>query len=108
MTRKKKSLGRRIAGVVLLLAAIAAVGWLFFSGLNDLDQGQDEQGVQQLEQAIRRAAVSCYAAEGCYPADVAYLTKYYGVQIDEDRYLVHYSIFAENLMPEISVTGKMA
>ena len=86
----------------VLAAAFAA--WLFFAGLTDLNDGQSEQGVQQLEEALRRAAVSCYAAEGRYPPEVAYMQQYYGVQIDESRYVVHYRVFAENLMPEISVT----
>ena len=47
-----------------------------------------------------------FPAEGCYPPDVAYMQQYYGVQIDESRYLVHYRVFAENLMPEITVTVK--
>ena len=98
---------KRCLKALLPLAAVGAAAWLFFTGLHDLDRGQSEQGVQQLEQALRRAAVSCYATEGCYPADAAYLSEYYGVQIDEERYLVHYAVFAENLMPEITVTVKM-
>ena len=104
---KKKKAGRWIkAFLPVVLAGLAA--WLFFTGLKDLDSGQSEQGVQQLEQALRRAAVSCYAAEGCYPAEVDYLTRFYGVQIDRDRYLVHYHVIAENLMPDITVTVKTA
>ena len=103
MVRKRKSAARRILGVLLPILAAALIGWLFFTGLSDLDRGQSEQGVQQLEEALRRAAVSCYAAEGCYPTDVQYLRDNYGVQVDDKRYMVHYRVFAENLMPDISV-----
>lgn len=89
---------------MLLWAALCllALGW-FRSALSSLERGQGEEGRQQLEDALRRAAVACYAAEGIYPPDLAYLEEHYGVQIDEERYTVFYDIFAENLMPDITV-----
>lgn len=47
--------------------------------------------------------MACYAAEGIYPPDLDYLKDHYGVQVDEERYTVFYSVFAENLMPDITV-----
>ena len=49
------------------------------------------------------SCVACYAAEGIYPPDLDYLKDHYGVQVDEERYTVFYSVFAENLMPDITV-----
>lgn len=102
---KRKKFAVRLGKALLPVIAAGLAAWLFFAGLSDLNAGQSEQGVQQLEEALRRAAVSCYAAEGRYPPEVAYMQTYYGVQIDESRYLVDYRVFAENLMPEITVTG---
>ena len=65
-----------------------------------------EEGKEQLEQALKRCAVTCYATEGIYPPDVEYMKEHYGIQIDEERYLVRYEIFAENLMPDITVVEK--
>ncbi len=75
----------------------------FFGALSGLEAGNAREGKQQLEDALRRAAVACYAAEGSYPASLSYLTEHYGVQVDESRYAVFYQVFAENLMPEITV-----
>ena len=94
--------GRWIFRIGALLLA-AAVVILFFAALQRLDAGQTEEGRQQLESALRRAAVACYAAEGYYPPDIDYLVRHYGIQIDERRYTVFYEVFAENLMPEITV-----
>ena len=47
--------------------------------------------------------LACYAAEGIYPPDLAYLEEHYGIQIDESRYTVYYDIFGSNLMPDITV-----
>ena len=55
------------------------------------------------EEALRRGCVACYAAEGAYPPTLEYLQQHYGVQIDSRRYAVHYDIFAENLMPDITI-----
>ena len=85
---------------VLLVAA--AVLWLFVA-VGNLQHSRNQYEQAQLEEALRRAAVACYAAEGIYPPDLAYLVTHYGVQIDETRYLVVYDAFAQNLMPDITV-----
>jgi len=89
-----------IAGSLLLAAAV--VLWFAFA-VGDLRQGSGEEARRQLEEAIRRAAVTCYANEGIYPPDLAYLQEHYGIRIDEENYIVHYEGIAANLMPDITV-----
>ena len=88
-----------------LLSALAGLLVLgcFLAALSHLTEGNSEVQRRQLEDSIRRAAVACYATEGYYPPDLNYLQTVYGIQIDDDRYAVHYEIFAENLMPDITV-----
>ena len=71
-----------------------------------LEQGREEQDIRQLEEALRRSAVACFASEGMYPADVAYLCEHYGLTYDESRYVVHYQLTASNFMPDITVTER--
>ena len=61
------------------------------------------KGLRQLVDALSRGCVACYAVEGCYPPDLDYLQEHYGIQVDEERYVVYYDIFAPNLMPDITV-----
>lgn len=91
-----------LRGAVLPVVAVAAL-LCFFTALSNLNQGQGEEGRRQLEDSLRRSAVACYAAEGIYPPDLDYLEAHYGIQIDRSRYAVFYEIFAENLMPGITV-----
>ena len=96
MRRKHSLLPSLLRG--LLLPVIAAAALLCFAmAVNNLDGGR------QLEESLRRGCVACYAAEGVYPPTLSYLEEHYGLQIDEERYTVHYSAFAENLMPDITV-----
>ena len=78
----------------------------FLFALQRLDAGHRAEGAAQLETAVRRYAVSCYAQEGFYPPDLAYMSEHYGLQIDEEKYFVHYEGIAENLMPEITVISR--
>ncbi len=94
-----------VRSVLTVLLVALLLGWLLVS-VGRLEEGQSEQGRQQLEDALRRAAVACYAAEGIYPPTLSYLQSHYGVQIDEQHYTVFYEIFAENLMPQITVLEK--
>lgn len=78
----------------------------FLLSVARLERGRQEQGVRVLEDALRRAAVACYASEGFYPSDADYLREKYGVTYDESRYQIHYDCFASNLMPDITVVEK--
>ena len=91
-----------LRSLLIGICSLAMLLW-FFTATAQLGTGQSEEGRQQLETALRRSAVACYAAEGIYPPTLEYLCEHYGIQIDEDRYYVFYEIFAENLMPDITV-----
>ena len=79
---------------------------LLWGFLPALRQKAGDEGARGLAESLRRAAVSCYALEGRYPPDLSYIAKHYGVSPDESRYVVYYSRFASNLMPEITVLQK--
>ena len=101
---KKHHVLRRMLPALAVLIVIAC----FFTALRNLRSGHGEAGRQQLESALRRAAVACYAADGVYPPDLDALKANSGVQIDTAHYAVFYEIFADNLMPEITVVEKEA
>lgn len=102
---QRKQKPRFLWKILLPVLALGLLLW-FFSALGHFGSGQAQEGKQQLETALRRAAVACYAAEGIYPPTLDYLTEHYGIQIDRSRYSVFYEIFAENLMPQITVLVK--
>ena len=104
---KRSGTGRGYGGALTAVILLTAALW-FFTALSSLNDGSRDEGKQQLETALRRAAVACYAAEGVYPPTLDYLREHYGVQIEEDRYTVFYEIFADNLMPDITVLEKGA
>lgn len=101
----RKGRKKRIAlpgWLVLPVAAVLALT-LFAGAMDSLTVGRSLEDRRQLEQALRRGCVACYAAEGAYPTDLEYLKEHYGVQVDEERYTVVYSPVAPNLMPDITV-----
>ena len=88
------------------LPVMAAAVLCFVVAVARLDQSGQAEGRQLLEDALRRTAVTCYAAEGVYPPSVDYMQQHYGLQYDAGRYTVYYNRFASNLMPEITVLDK--
>ena len=85
---------------------LAAAAIFVLAAVTNLERGKQEQDIRQLEQAVRRTAVACYAVEGVYPPNVDYMRRHYGLIYDDTRYAVHYEIFASNFMPEITVMEK--
>lgn len=98
----------RLLKCLLLPGAVAAVVLFFSTALEALEGGQAEEGLRQLENAVRKGCVACYAAEGAYPPSLEYLEEHYGIQVDRERYAVIYSAYAENLMPDITVIENAA
>lgn len=97
---------RTWSGIAAAAVILAILLW-FFTAVGNLSRDSGDEGRAQLESALRRSAVACYAAEGVYPPTLDYLTEHYGVQIG-DQYIVFYEIFASNLMPDITVLEKGA
>jgi len=91
---------KRFALGILLSAA------LFLLFLNRLEAGRQMQGLQRLEDSVRRTAVSCYASEGFYPPSVGYMEEHWGLQYEKERYVIRYEVFSSNLMPQITVLEK--
>lgn len=94
-----------LSAVFLPVLAVVIV-LCFLSGLSNVSRGHAQEELQQLEEALRRSAVACYAAEGMYPPNVAYLVEHYGIQINEKQFTVRYIPIADNLMPDITVLEK--
>lgn len=91
---------------VLGLALFAVVAWGVTFGVRQTAKASAAEGLRLAEQAVRRAAVSCYAVEGAYPGSYDALKERYGAVVDESRYVVFYEAFASNLMPEITVVER--
>ena len=101
MKRKRQRTG--LPAGMLLPLGFAAAAVCFATALDSLDRGRAGESHRRLEETLRRGCVACYAAEGAYPPDLDHLTRRYGIQIDQKRYVVKYMALGENLMPDITV-----
>ena len=99
---KRKTTSSRLLPVLMLLLTLCICAVFLFS-LRNLRVDHAQKDKEQLEQALTRAAVACYAAEGVYPPSLEYLTEHYAVSINEETYTVKYKYIASNLLPDITV-----
>jgi len=88
-----------IAPIILtLVIALMAV-----AGLRQAGEANRAEGLRLLEEAIFRAAIHSYAIEGRFPESLEYISEQYGIFIDTTRFIVHYDVFAVNILPDIRV-----
>jgi hypothetical protein len=99
---QKNALSALISGAVPILFTLAVI-IMVVSGLHQAEESKLAEGARFLEEAILRAAVHCYAIEGSYPENLAYITQNYGIHIDRRKYVVFYEIFGSNILPDITV-----
>jgi hypothetical protein len=86
---------------IALIAAVLAAAVLLVTHIGGRQKGAEAEVVTR---AIRDAAVTCYAVEGAYPKDLAYLREHYQLAYDEDRYVVFYDRdLGSNILPTIVV-----
>lgn len=95
---------RDILKLALILALI--VGAVAVFNRVETVQGREETTI--VRDAVRQAAVTCYAVEGAYPDSVEYLRDHYQLAYDEERYAVTLDAFASNLIPDIYVEDRYA
>jgi len=93
---------------ILKIVIIAAVLVLAVLLVSRISSSQEEEESEIVREAIKNAAITCYAVEGAYPEDVNYLREHYQLAYDEERYLVTYIPFAPNVIPTIYITEKGA
>ena len=93
-----RSIGTFLAMLVFLMV-------LFFVGqsLAELHRNSVESGLKVARGAVERAVMQCYALEGAYPPDLAYLQENYGLILDRGQYDYLYEIVAGNIHPVIRV-----
>ena len=106
--RKQRNIFRKTAfdflrAAVLPVLFTAIIMIMVVLGLRQTDEASNAEGLRILEDSIRRAVVMSYAIEGRYPASIEYIEENFGIHIDRTKYVVHYSIFASNLIPDITV-----
>lgn len=102
MKTEKKTFSQIISSLFILVLIVSVAVWFVFA-VTDAGKRHNDKELYNLESSLRRAAAACYAIEGAYPQSLEYLIEHYGIQIDYNRYNVFYNVFAENLMPDITV-----
>ncbi len=85
----------------LLILAGLLLGAVLFSMSTDANTLEQQRA--STEEAIRRAAVSCYSIEGVYPQQIDYLEEHYGLSIDTDKFSVEYQAIGDNILPTVIV-----
>ena len=93
-----------IAAGVVFVALI--VGFVLL--VNSLTATSDGRESQLVYDAVKNAALTCYAVEGTYPESLEYLRENYKLAYNKERFVVEYDAFASNLMPTITVRERGA
>ena len=100
---EKKKRSSRPARTVFPILVFCSAAALFALGLNSVSAGASAEEAENLRASVLRGAVQCYALEGFYPEDLAYLEENYSVSYDHSRYVVSYEPVGSNLMPDVTV-----
>lgn len=103
MNRTDGGFARSLAVTIVVFGFVLALGLTVIGAIDRRSAAREEELVHD---AVRSALITCYAVEGAYPGDLDYLKEKYGLQYNENEYLVSYDAFASNLLPEVRVIRK--
>ena len=98
MKMNKKDVASIAIFIVLILSFV-----LLINSITTKNNGRELQIVRD---AVKNAALTCYAVEGVYPDDLEYLREHYHLSYNEEKYHVFYEPLASNLMPSIKVAER--
>lgn len=105
MERRKSGLARGLLATAAVFAALVIAGCTL---VDSISGASGEAEAELVRSAVRSAALTCYAVEGAYPADLNYLSQHYGLRYNEERFIVVYDAFASNVLPDIRVLERGA
>ena len=102
--KSKRAVGRfQWKGVLVTALVFLGMILVLVSALSQVDQSSGEEQAKILRDAVLRATLTCYAVEGRYPPNVAYLEEHYGIVYDDRVFIVVMDAFSSNLLPTIQV-----
>ncbi len=87
------------AATVLILA-------IFAFSVSSFSRTAAEEQKHNLETALRKGIMQCYALEGRYPESLSYLLENYPIYYDPDAFYIDYQVVGQNLSPAVSVIAK--
>lgn len=97
------SINKKDVAAILIFVALILAFVLLVNNITGKGNGRELEIVRD---AVKNAALTCYAVEGMYPEDLTYLREHYNLSYNEERYIVFYKPFASNLMPSIKVAER--
>ena len=97
------SINKKDVAAILIFVALILAFVLLVNNITGKGNGRELEIVRD---AVKNAALTCYAVEGMYPDDLTYLREHYNLSYNEERYIVYYNPLASNLMPSIKVVER--
>jgi hypothetical protein len=96
--KEKKNIIRFVP-TVLLIAAIL----LFAYGSGNLSDSSSSHEEEIVTSALERSITQCYALEGFYPPNLAYLSEHYGFTYNTEHFFIDYRYIGGNLRPDVTI-----
>ena len=93
----------RKLSIYLYTGASVLIICLFIYALGNLGQDTLKRQQESLTNALNRDIAQCYAVEGIYPPNLAYLQQHYGLTYDTALFYVDYQPIGSNLYPDITI-----
>lgn len=93
-----KNIQLYIMVIVILITVL-----LVLNGISSYDDNFTESEVDRVKETVEKYIIQCYATEGAYPPNIAYLSEHYGLILNEDKYIYEYEPVAENIKPIVQI-----
>ena len=94
----KRDIAKLLSIVAVLVLAVLLLG--------RIEEANGRAETETVREAVKNAALTCYAVEGAYPDSIDYLKENYHLAYNENRYFITYDAFASNRIPDIYVTER--
>jgi hypothetical protein len=92
----------RIGAYLFVVVALTLLIFIWWSA-GSVKSSQEREEMKITKDAVIRATVECYALESRYPPGLDYLEENYDLALDHDKYIIHYQVIGENIMPDIKL-----
>ena len=98
-----KTKRRKIYIILLAVVVILAIVYFVMFKYPDIRKNVLEESRESIRKTVIEKAIECYAVEGVYPENLEYLEKNYSLVVNHEEFIVCYTAYANNMMPDVQV-----
>jgi hypothetical protein len=102
----KEIIDVKLLSLLVMVAFLTILILSLMGVLGNFSSNSNSRQAERTAELIDKALFQCYALEGSYPPELAYLENNYGVILYQEQFIYHYETIGSNIKPVVYIISR--